>query len=342
MEIFLNRQYSENVKYFTTHSIILVDVLSLCGIFTHNFLLHSFIKNIPINIIASVFFFLMMTLILLIVDVFSVFSKYLKMKYTVGNQMFIIPITVILLCLQIFSYIEIKGYYYSFQIIKYVLIVSFAFRLFCILKGKKFVSDLIKMGEAFLILYLVQVVMTDPIVNNYSYSFEVPSIVTDSSVYESKNIVYYTPNYFSPMTLVDKENFSSNEPIFHKYIDYLELFFRYFDFHFLVLSSYVIFSDKTIIPDIDEKVYSLYSILGRYDCYRYVLLLLCTHYIFILITSIGEKWINLIEVTSLFAALYTTSNYRQRKIKYVYIGIVALMTLNLVLQTIITLISLVL
>jgi hypothetical protein len=215
-----------------------------------------------------------------------------------------------------------------------LFVILSAFRLFCILKGKVYISDTIKLLEGFVILYIVQIAMTDPILNTYSYSFEVPSLVTDENtgsyrvVNESKNIYFQTEAILTGSDI--QEDVGSVQPNYNNYINYTELMFKYFEYQFLVIAGYVIVSDNSIAKDVDNNTFSLYSLMGKYDSYRLSIALFTAYFTFIIISAFGEKWTYLIELLSLFAALYTTANYRQRRMSYAYVGMFFTFLINIV------------
>lgn len=66
-----------------------------------------------------------------------------------------------------------------------------------------------------------------------------------------------------------------------------EVFFRYIEMHILILSFYLLFNDKNIEEEISKQIFSVSSIIGRYDSFRYFTFLNLAHYIFTLINGLS-------------------------------------------------------
>lgn len=127
--------------------------------------------------------------------------------------------------------------------------------------------------------------------------------------------------YSSDPYVNDEEN---SPVVFH------EIFFRYIEFHALVIAYHLIFSDNSIENEVDCKYVSISSLIGKYDSFRFTFLLIGVHYIFILITVLGYGVYYLIELSTIFIAILTINKYKQRLMDDAKIGAFALVVLNLI------------
>lgn len=120
-------------------------------------------------------------------------------------------------------------------------------------------------------------------------------------------------------------NDEENSPVvFH------EIFFRYLEYHALVISYHFIYSDSCIEEEVDIRYVSISSLIGKYDSFRFSFLLISIHYVFILITVLGYGVYYLIELSTLFIAIFTINKYKQRHMEDAKIAILALVLLNLI------------
>ena len=70
-------------------------------------------------------------------------------------------------------------------------------------------------------------------------------------------------------------------------VNFNEVYFRYLEFHILIFSLYFLYNDKNIENEINNKIYSFSSIIGRYDSFRFFTVLNLIHYIFIVINGLS-------------------------------------------------------
>jgi len=66
-----------------------------------------------------------------------------------------------------------------------------------------------------------------------------------------------------------------------------EVYFRYLEVHILIFSFYFLYNDENIESEISKNIYSISSIIGRYDSFRYFSLLNISHYLFIFINGLS-------------------------------------------------------
>lgn len=70
-------------------------------------------------------------------------------------------------------------------------------------------------------------------------------------------------------------------------VTFHEVYFRYLEVHILIFSLYFLYNDGNIESEISKNIYSISSIIGRYDSFRYFTLLNVSHYLFIFINGLS-------------------------------------------------------
>ncbi len=70
-------------------------------------------------------------------------------------------------------------------------------------------------------------------------------------------------------------------------VTFHEVYFRYLEVHILIFSFYFLYNDENIESEISRTMYSISSIIGRYDSFRYFMLLNISHYLFIFINGLS-------------------------------------------------------
>jgi hypothetical protein len=75
-----------------------------------------------------------------------------------------------------------------------------------------------------------------------------------------------------------------------KLVSFYEVYFRYVEYHILVLALILMYNERNIDFDVSTKSYTSSAIIGKYDSYRFSVLLIFSHYYFILINGLGFDW----------------------------------------------------
>ena len=75
-----------------------------------------------------------------------------------------------------------------------------------------------------------------------------------------------------------------------KLVSFSEVYFRYVEYHILILAFILMYNERNIDFDIKTKSYTSSAIIGKYDSYRFSVLLIFSHYYFILINGLGFDW----------------------------------------------------
>ena len=70
-------------------------------------------------------------------------------------------------------------------------------------------------------------------------------------------------------------------------ICFYEIYFRYIEFHNLILALNLIYHDRNIDFEVGIKTYTTSAIIGKYDSFRFTVILTLTHYYFILINGLA-------------------------------------------------------
>jgi len=68
---------------------------------------------------------------------------------------------------------------------------------------------------------------------------------------------------------------------------FYEIYFRYIEYHNLILALYLIYHDRNIEYEVGTKTYTTSAIIGKYDSFRFTVILILTHYYFILINGLA-------------------------------------------------------
>lgn len=68
---------------------------------------------------------------------------------------------------------------------------------------------------------------------------------------------------------------------------FYEIYFRYIEYHNLILALYLIYHDRNIENEINTKTYTTSAIIGKYDSFRFTVILILTHYYFVLINGLA-------------------------------------------------------
>ncbi len=86
------------------------------------------------------------------------------------------------------------------------------------------------------------------------------------------------------IALSDPNYNTDNQP---NLVTFHEVYFRYMEVHFLIFSFYFLYNDKNIENEISKQIFSISSIIGRYDSFRYFTILNSAHYLFIFINGLA-------------------------------------------------------
>lgn len=70
-------------------------------------------------------------------------------------------------------------------------------------------------------------------------------------------------------------------------ITFYEIYFRYTEFHILILAFMLIYNDRNIDEDVQDDIYSTSAIIGKYDSFRFSVILILAHYLFIFVNGLA-------------------------------------------------------
>jgi hypothetical protein len=70
-------------------------------------------------------------------------------------------------------------------------------------------------------------------------------------------------------------------------VTFYEVYFRYMEFHILMLAATLIYNDKNIDDDVRNKLFSTSAVIGKYDSFRFSIILIFFHYLFIIINGVA-------------------------------------------------------
>lgn len=113
-------------------------------------------------------------------------------------------------------------------------------------------------------------------------------------------------------------------------VTFYEPYFRYMEFHVLMLCFPLVYNDRNIDQDVQYNLFTTSAIIGKYDSFRFSVILIIAHYYFVFVNSLAFSMWFFIGFTSIPVAFYTISKYRQRKMKNVYMSFSLLLIWNLI------------
>lgn len=70
-------------------------------------------------------------------------------------------------------------------------------------------------------------------------------------------------------------------------VTFYEVYFRYMEFHILMMAATLIYNDKNIDEDVRNKLFSTSAVIGKYDSFRFSIILIFFHYLFIIINGVA-------------------------------------------------------
>jgi hypothetical protein len=70
-------------------------------------------------------------------------------------------------------------------------------------------------------------------------------------------------------------------------ISFYEPYFRYMEFHILMLAFSLVYNDRNIESEIASRLYTTSAIIGKYDSFRFTVILILSHYYFIFVNSLA-------------------------------------------------------
>jgi hypothetical protein len=70
-------------------------------------------------------------------------------------------------------------------------------------------------------------------------------------------------------------------------VTFYEIYFRYMEFHILMLACPLIYNDRNIDDDVNNKLYSTSAVIGKYDSFRFSIILIFFHYLFVIINGLA-------------------------------------------------------
>jgi hypothetical protein len=70
-------------------------------------------------------------------------------------------------------------------------------------------------------------------------------------------------------------------------VTFYEIYFRYMEFHILILACTLIYNDRNIEEDVQSQIYTTSTILGKFDSFRFSVILILGHYYFVLVNSLA-------------------------------------------------------
>lgn len=155
--------------------------------------------------------------------------------------------------------------------------------------------------------------------NNYNGDNSLDNSISNST-YNSK--YNKNTNSITNLDIVDKANI----------INFSELFFRYYEFHFIVYACLVLNGDSSLEFEIDNNYLTLVSILGKYDSFLFFLYSSLAYYLFVFISIFIYGLVYLIQFFSILMTIYLVNLYKHRRIKLIWSWLFSYIALCLLLN----------
>jgi hypothetical protein len=216
----------------------------------HSFFYQKYYKQLDLNNPLQTF--LIFSKILIINDLLYTFTKYFSL--TRRNTRFqgiffnlVLPMALLYFNLSAFWSLEVVGYTKTFSMFKWIWLLMNMIKIIFIYNKVSYVVDIIKIFDTIWLVNMILILITDPITNTDAD----PNIVT-----------------------------------------FYEVYFNYLEYHIIILASILILNDKNIEDDVkysdnSVSIFSTSALLGKHDSYRFSVILLFSHYYFVLVNCLS-------------------------------------------------------
>jgi hypothetical protein len=120
----------------------------------------------------------------------------------------------------------------------------------------------------------------------------VSTIAKILSTYFQIRIVADLINFFDPIWIMNIilisicDPYVNHESVPNK-VTFYEIYFRFLEFHILVLGFKLLYFDRNIEKDISNQVYTLSGVIGKYDSFRFTVIILFSHYLFTFVNMLA-------------------------------------------------------
>jgi hypothetical protein len=113
------------------------------------------------------------------------------------------------------------------------------------------------------------------------------TIIYTKYKYASDLVKLVDPIFIINIILIAITDPIENSPERPNSVTLYEVYFRYMEFHILMMSATLIYNDKNIDDDVRNKLFSTSAVIGKYDSFRFSIILIFFHYLFIIINGVA-------------------------------------------------------
>ena len=132
--------------------------------------------------------------------------------------------------------------------------------------------------------------------------------------------------YLFLLILTDPE---TNTPKKKNQIIFYEVYFRYLEYHILILSYQLIWNYKNIDIETKQKLYTTSAVVGKKDSLRVFVILLYAHYYFPIVNGIAYSIKYWISFFSLLPMFYCIDSFKKEQFCKVYFYFYIILIINL-------------
>lgn len=169
----------------------------------------------------------------------------------------------------------------------------------------------------------------------FGFFFIIGNLIKLSSTYFTrKKFIADVFRLFDPIWIINMILISITDPITNtndnpNEITFYEIYFRYMEYHLLILAFILIYNDRNIDEDVQNRIYSTSAVIGKYDSFRFTAFIILSHYFFIFINALAFDLEYFKGFSTLLISFYLISMYRQRRMIHVYASFIILIICNL-------------
>jgi hypothetical protein len=115
------------------------------------------------------------------------------------------------------------------------------------------------------------------------------------SIFNKRKIIADLLKFLDTLLLVNIVLIGLTDPIVNTSenpgaITFYDVYFRYLEFHVLILGMIFLLNDKNIDAEVQGNCFSLSSVIGKYDSFRFCVIFLLSHYYFIFVNGLAYSF----------------------------------------------------